>query len=103
MSLPFKIGSNANTVSINLAATTASVSLGTNPYSGTRIVRVFNDDQATAFIEFGASDVAATLATGCPIATKTYQDFEIGAGDTHLAAIGTGTPNGDVYATVGYA
>jgi Trk K+ transport system NAD-binding subunit len=103
MSLPFHIGTNANTVSIDLAATTASVSLGTNPYSGTRIVRVFNNDQATAFIEFGPSDVAATLATGCPIATKTFQDFEIGAADTHMAAIGTGTPNGDVYCTVGYA
>jgi Trk K+ transport system NAD-binding subunit len=103
MSLPFHIGTNANTVSINLAATTASVSLGTNPYSGTRIVRVFNDDQATAFIEFGPTGVEATLATGCPIATKTYQDFEIGAADTHMAAIGTGTPNGDVYCTVGYA
>jgi Trk K+ transport system NAD-binding subunit len=79
------------------------VSLGTNPYSGTRIVRVFNNDQATAFIEFGPSNVEATLATGCPIATKTVQLYEIGAADTHMAAIGTGTPNGDVYATVGYA
>jgi Trk K+ transport system NAD-binding subunit len=103
MSLPFKIGSNANTVSIDLAGTTVSVSLGTNPYSGTRIVRVFNNDQATAFIEFGPANVEAALANGHPIASKTYQDFEIGAKDTHMAAIGTGTPNGDVYCTVGYA
>ena len=95
---------DSNTVSINLAATTANVALGTNPYTGSRVVRVFNDDQATCWIEFGkANTVAAEAANGHPIASKTYQDFEIGPDITYLAAIGQGTPNGDLYATVGYA
>lgn len=92
----------ANTVSINLASTTANVALGASPFTGDRTIRVFNDDQATCWVAFGRSNaIEAAAATGHPIATKSYQDFTVGPAITHIAAIGQGTPNGDVYATTG--
>lgn len=102
MSQPFQIATPANTVVIDIAATTASVALPANPYQGSRTLRIFNDDQATCWIELGVTGLEAEVANCHPIASKTHQDFEIGQNVTHVACIGQGTPNGDLYITTGY-
>lgn len=97
---PFNPGKAATGVRINVGATTANVQVATG--GGYRQVRVMNDGTATAWIEFGASDVAAAVATGIPIGPGRDFVFTFPAPDgvLYMAAIAAGA-TGYIYARAG--
>lgn len=92
---------NAATVNISVGAGSANVLV--ENFSGCNCVRVFNDGTATAWIDFGGSTVAATLAASIPIATKTSHIFAVpasSASTVYAAAIAAGA-TGSIYFTPG--
>lgn len=97
--LPFSPSST--TVNISVGASTANVKL-TNQ-RGEVQVRVVNNGSATAWIAFGDSNVAATLAASAPMPPASIDIFTVVApysGDLYVAAIAAGA-TGVVYFTPG--
>ena len=87
----------AGTVSRTVSGSTASVALAKGSRAGTVLISSLAAN-AVAFIEFGNSDVTASLTTSTPILPGTQRVFTVGNNVTHMAAIGTA---GTLYATVG--
>lgn len=78
----------AGTVSRTVSGSTANVALAQGGVNQVVMVTSLAAN-AIAFIEFGSSTVTAALATGTPILPGQTQKFTVGAGVTHMAAIGT--------------
>jgi hypothetical protein len=88
MTLKTFMPSGADTVS--LAVTTASTRVALDVNS--RVVRVVNDGTATAFIQFGDSNVTANTAK-MPIKAGATETFTTGTA-SHVAAVtASGTTN----------
>lgn len=100
MSEPFK-PSPAATVNINVSGTSQSVKLSD---LGLVDVYIVNDGSATAWIEFGASDVAASASTGVAIPkgvpVQLRACLDDGVGELYVAAIAAST-TGKIYFTPG--
>ena len=88
----------AGTVSRTVSGTTANVALAQGSVQQTVMV-TSPTANAIAFIEFGDSTVASVAATGTPILPGTVMMFSVGAGVTHMAAIGSA---GTLYVTCGH-
>lgn len=88
---------SAGTVSRTVSGSTASVALAKGGVNQTVLVQS-PAANAIAFIEFGDSTVAAVAATGTPILPGVILTFTVGAGVTHVAAIGSA---GTLYLTSG--
>lgn len=90
----------AATVNIDVGASSAAVDLKA-PACG-RQIRVMNNGSATAWITFGKSDVAATMAAGIPVGPGVTEVLDIAEYDlvTHVAAIAAGS-TGRIYFTPG--
>lgn len=78
----------AGTVSATVAATTANVALAKGGITQQILVQSLAGN-AIAFIEFGTSAVAATVATGTPILPNQIYTFTVGPNVTNVATIGT--------------
>ena len=91
---------SANTSSVTITGTTASVAI-TKPATGASgTVRLHNGDTALCYIAFGTSTVEAAVATSHPIPAGGVQDFDIGGAVTHVAVIG-GANTLKLFATFG--
>lgn len=86
------------TVNIDVASTTARVSLGLGVTRSMRQLRVMNDGTATAWIEFGDSSVTAALVSSVPIGSGVTEVLTVTDGVTHVAAIAAGA-TGKIYFT----
>lgn len=89
----------SRTVNIDVAATSARVSIGDSPDS----IRVMNDGSATVWIEFGGNTVTAALATSMPVGagvTEVLRSPNYAGGNLYVAAIAAGA-TGKIYFTPG--
>ncbi len=89
----------ASTVNIDVAATTAPVSLGV---AGRTNIRLMNDGTATVWVAFGVSGVTASLTTSMPVGpgvTEVITIEDYGA-TAYAAAIAAGA-TGKIYFTPG--
>ncbi len=91
----------AATVNVDVAATTASVSLAVNPSTPMQ-VRVMNNGTATAWVNFGVSGVTAVLATSFPVGPGVTEVLTLQPQGAILyaAAIAAGS-TGKIYFTPG--
>jgi hypothetical protein len=86
---------------VNLAVTTTSGAQAlTTSLNSREEVRIVNAGTVIVFIAFGASGVTTTAAAGMPILPGTAETFEVGADETHVAAI-TASGTATLYATTG--
>lgn len=85
------------TVTITVTGSSAATAL-THP--GRSRAVVYNAGSADVFVEFGASDVAAAVASGYPIGPGMKETIAIDPANTHIAAI-SGTTGQTLYVSVG--
>lgn len=87
------------TVNINVASSSANVQVSDRP--GSQQVRIMNDGTATVWIRFGTDNsVAATTASGVPVAAGATEVLTAPMGPVWVAAIAAGA-TGKVYFTPG--
>jgi hypothetical protein len=91
------------TVTLAVTSTSDRVAKTVPPQNGgaSHEVRIANTGTAVAFIAFGNSAVAATVAAGIPILPNTVESFEIAASATHVAAI-TSSGTATIHVTSGF-
>lgn len=95
MLLPFTPGAT-----VTVAVTVASAATAMSKPDSRQVMITSAATSALAFIAFGDSTVAATVAASCPILAGTAQVFTVPAGATHIAAI-TGATTATLYVTSG--
>jgi hypothetical protein len=85
---------------VNIDVSSSSQNVQISAARGKQQVVVFNDGSATAWIAFGSDNtVAATLASGMPIASKLAGVVTVGDGaEMWVAAIAAGA-TGKIYST----
>lgn len=86
------------TVTLSGTTTTSNIILPVS--AGSRQVLCQNAGAVPAFVEFGTSSVAATVAASTPILAGGSRLFTIGSAVTHVATI-TGSSTATVYVTAG--
>ncbi len=82
---PFSPGA---TTQLTSTSTTGATAL---PKTANQQVLVQNASAVVIFVQFGASDVAATTNASTPILANSGRIFTVGPGATHVAAISAST------------